>query len=121
MMPEVCKELDIPYGKVGTLTVAIEDEQIPMLQELLERAKQNGVKARLVSADELKKMEPNINPEAKGALLCPDGGIVNPFLLPVRAMENAMDNGAELHLERRGDRHRESQRSLRREDEKGLL
>ena len=99
MMPEVCKELDIPYGKVGTLTVAIEDEQIPMLQELLERAKQNGVKARLVSADELKKMEPNINPEAKGALLCPDGGIVNPFLLPVRAMENAMDNGAELHLD----------------------
>ena len=90
MMPEVCKELDIPYGKVGTLTVAVEDEQLPMLQELLERAKQNGVKARLVDAEELKKMEPNINPEAKGALLCPEGGIVNPFLLPVRAMENAM-------------------------------
>src|SRR5574344_275512 len=99
MMPEVCKELDIPYGKVGTLTVAIEDEQLPMLKDLLERAKQNGVKARLVDAEELKKMEPNINPEAKGALLCPDGGIVNPFLLPVRAMENAMDNGAELHLD----------------------
>jgi len=98
MMPEVCKELDIPYGKVGTLTVAVEDEQLPMLQELLERAKQNGVKARLVDAEELKKMEPNINPEAKGALLCPDGGIVNPFLLPVRAMENAMDNGVELRL-----------------------
>jgi glycerol-3-phosphate dehydrogenase len=105
MMPEVCKELDIPYGKVGTLTVAIEDEQLPMLQELLERAKQNGVKARSSrSAEEFKKMEPNINPEAKGALLCPDGGIVNPFLLPVRAMENAMDNGVELHLERRSDR-----------------
>jgi L-2-hydroxyglutarate oxidase LhgO len=42
-----------------------------MLEELLERAKKNGVKARLVSAEELKKMEPNINPEAKGALLCP--------------------------------------------------
>jgi len=98
MMPEVCQELDIPYGKVGTLTVATEDEQLPMLQDLLERAKQNGVKARLVDAAELQKMEPNINPEAKGALLCPDGGIVNPFLLPVRAMENAIDNGVELHL-----------------------
>jgi glycerol-3-phosphate dehydrogenase len=98
MMPKVCQELDIPYGKVGTLTVAIEDEQLPMLQELLERAKANGVKARLVSAEELKQMEPNINPGAKGALLCPDGGIVNPFLLPVRAMENAIDNGVKLHL-----------------------
>ena len=98
MMPEVCKDLDIPYGKVGTLTVATEEEQIPMLQELLLRAKTNGVTARLVDAEELKRMEPNINPDAKAALLCPDGGIVNPFLLPVRAMENAIDNGVELHL-----------------------
>jgi glycerol-3-phosphate dehydrogenase len=64
----------------------------------LERAKINGVEARILSAEEVKALEPNINPEVKGALLCPTGGIVNPFLLSVRAFENAMDNGVKLHL-----------------------
>jgi glycerol-3-phosphate dehydrogenase len=98
MMPKVCRELDVPYGQVGTMTIALEDEQLPMLQALLERAKQNGVEAKLLSSDEVKKLEPNINPEVKGALLCPKGGIVNPFLLVARAFENAMDNGVKLAL-----------------------
>lgn len=98
MMPKVCEELEIPYEMVGTLTVATEDKQLSMLDELLERAKINGVEARLVEKDELLKMEPNLNPEAKRALLCPTGGIVNPFLMPVRAIENAMDNGVDLLL-----------------------
>jgi glycerol-3-phosphate dehydrogenase len=99
MMPKVCQELDVPFGKVGTLTIALEEEQLATLQSLLERAKTNGVEARLLSAEEVKTMEPNINPEVKGALLCPTGGIVNPFLLSVRAFENAMDHGVKLHLD----------------------
>jgi glycerol-3-phosphate dehydrogenase len=47
----------------------------------------------------VKKAEPNINPEVKGALLCPTGGIVNPFTLVSHAMENAMDNGVKLALD----------------------
>jgi glycerol-3-phosphate dehydrogenase len=99
MFPQLAKELDVPFGQVGTLTVAIEDSQMPLLNDLIERAKQNGVPAKLLSADEVKKMEPNINPEVKGALLCPTGGIVNPFTLVVHAMENAMDNGVKLELD----------------------
>lgn len=98
MMPKVCQELDVPFGKVGTLTIALEDEQLATLKDLLGRAKINGVEARILSAEEVKALEPNINPEVKGALLCPTGGIVNPFLLSVRAFENAMDNGVKLHL-----------------------
>lgn len=98
MFPQLCKELDVNFGQVGTLTVAIEDSQLPMLQELLERAKKNGVPAKLLSAEETKKAEPNVNPECKGSLLCPTGGIVNPFTLVAHAMENAVDNGVKLHL-----------------------
>jgi len=98
MMPKVCQELDVPFGQVGTLTIALEDEQLKTLKDLLERAKINGVEAKILSAEEVKTLEPNINPEVKGALLCPTGGIVNPFLLSVRAFENAMDNGVKLHL-----------------------
>ncbi len=98
MMKEVCQDLDVAYEECGTLTVAIYDSQLPMLDELLERAKENGVPAKILTAEEVKAMEPNINPEVKGALLCPTGGIVNPFELTAHAMENACDNGVKLHL-----------------------
>jgi glycerol-3-phosphate dehydrogenase len=98
MMADVCKDLDVPFGQIGTLTVAIEDSQLPLLDDLAKRSKENGVPCKILGPDEVKKMEPNINPEVKGALLCPTGGIVNPFLLVVHAMENAIDNGVKLHL-----------------------
>ncbi len=98
MMPKVCKELDVPYEKCGTLTIAFNDEEIKRLKELEDRAKQNGVLARIVDQNELFAMEPNVNKEAKAALLCEEGGIVNPFLLAIHALENAVDNGVKLHL-----------------------
>ncbi len=99
MMKQVCKELDVPFEECGTMTVAIYDSQLPMLDELLERAKQNGVPARVLSKEEVKELEPNINPEVKGALLCPTGAIISPFALTTHAMENACDNGVKLHLD----------------------
>jgi len=98
MMPEVCEDLDVDFDMCGTLTVALYDEQLPMLDELLVRSKANGVEARILSAEEVKAREPHINPDVKAALLCPTGGIVNPFTLTAHAMENALDNGVKLHL-----------------------
>ncbi len=98
MMEEVCKDLDVSFEKCGTMTVAIYDSQLPILDELAKRAALNGVPARILSKEEVKEMEPNINPEVKGALLCPTGAIVSPFALTSHAMENAVDNGVKLHL-----------------------
>ncbi len=98
MMEEVCKDLDVPFEKCGTMTVAIYDSQLPLLKELEERAKENGVPAKILTPEEVKTMEPNINPEVKGALLCPTGAIISPFALTAHAMENACDNGVKLHL-----------------------
>lgn len=98
MMKKVCQDLDVPFEECGTLTVAIYDEQVKMLDELSNRAKENGVPTKILSASEVKAMEPNINPDVKGALFCPTGGIVNPFLLVAHAFENALDNGVKLAL-----------------------
>ncbi len=98
MFPQVTKELDVPFDKCGTLTIAFSEEEKGKLQELLLRAKANDVKARIIGKEELFKMEPKVNPMAVGALYCEDGGIVNPFLLSVHAMENAVDNGVLLRL-----------------------
>lgn len=99
MFPALCRDLDVNFGPVGSLTIALEDSQLATLKELQIRGAANGVKTELLSAEQVKKMEPNIAPTVKGALLCPTAGVVNPFTLTSHAMECAIDNGAELHLE----------------------
>ena len=94
--PELVKELDVPFIQCGSLTIATEDEQIPVLKELAERSRINGVEVQLLDKEEVLKMEPNINPEVKGALFAPTAGIIDPFNLVVHAMENAIDNGVKF-------------------------
>ena len=98
MMPQVCKELDCDFINNGSLTIGFNDEDLKTLEELKERAAQNGVKAKILNYEELHLAEPALNEECKYALLCEDAGIVNPFRLCVGAIENAMDNGVELKL-----------------------
>ena len=98
MFDKICEELDVTFNRVGSLTVALYDEQLKLLDDLAKRSKENGVEVKLLSAEEVKKMEPNINPEVKGALLAPTAGIVDVFNFVVHAVENAVDNGVELFL-----------------------
>ena len=98
MFDKICEELDVNFYRVGSLTVALYDEQLPVLKELAERSKQNGVEVDLLDAEQVKKLEPNINPCVKGALLAPTAGIVDVFNFVIHAVENAVDNGVELFL-----------------------
>ncbi len=98
MMEQVSNELDVPFIKNGSLTIGFNDEDLKILEELLKRAKTNGVDAKIINKDELNKMEPNLNQSCKFALYCKDAGIISPFNLCVGFMENAMDNGVELML-----------------------
>ena len=98
MFPRVCKELDVSFDQIGSLTVATEDEQLKILDDLKKRSLINGVDIKLLTPNEVKEIEPFISSDVKGALLAPTAGIVNPFTLTVHAMENAVDNGVILHL-----------------------
>ncbi len=98
MLDDICSDLDVAFIRNGTLTIAIEDEQLKVLDELALRSKQNGVPCKILTAEEVKKEEPNITPNVKAALLCPTGGIINPFELVSHAFENALDNGVKLSL-----------------------
>ena len=95
---QLTKELNVPFYRLGSLTVAIYDSQVEMLKELAERSKINGVEVKLLNKEETLALEPNINPEVKASLFAPTCGIIDPFNLTVRAMENAIDNGVHLHL-----------------------
>lgn len=98
MFDKLCEELDVEMERIGSLTVALYDEQLPLLEELSKRSAQNGVKVQILNAEETLKLEPNLNKKVKGSLFAPTAGIVNPFTLSVHAIENAVDNGVELFL-----------------------
>ncbi len=98
MYPEICKELDVDFEQCGSLTIALNEGQKKVLEDLKERAEENGVPATLLSGDEARAMEKNLSPDCVAALLCPTAGIVNPFNLVAHCFENAIDNGVKLHL-----------------------
>ncbi len=98
MFDQIADELDLHFNRCGSLTIAISDEQMKMLYDLEKRSKENGVPVKILSPEEVKKMEPNVNPEVKGALFAPTAGVIDPFNLVVHCVENAVDNGVKLHL-----------------------
>ena len=98
MFPRLCEELDVEFERCGSMTLAMEESQLPLLDDLERRGKLNGVPVKRLSGPEVLALEPNVNPGVKGALLCPTAGIVNPFTLVAHAFENAIDNGVRLHL-----------------------
>ena len=88
LMYEYCDEHAIPYERCGKLVVALDDAELPRLDELEARARANGVPGlRRVTAAEIREIEP----EARGvsALHSPETGIVD-FGEVARTMEREL-------------------------------
>ncbi len=97
MMPRVAEELGVPYQQNGSLVVAFSREEMETVKALYTQGMLNGVgDLAFVEQNELRRMEPHLNPAAVGALYAPKAGIVCPYGLTVAALGNAMDNGVAL-------------------------
>ncbi len=100
MMRQVCEELSVPFAAIGSLTVALDEREVRVLLALRARAERNGERdLELLTGEELKRLEPALNPGAVAALYAPSAGIVDPMLLTIAAAENAAQNGAQILLE----------------------
>ena len=99
MMDELCRKLDIPFKRIGSLTVCTDESQITELEKLRERGEKNGVPdLRIVYREELLSMEPHIADEVVAALYAPTAGIICPFKLTMAMAENACVNGVEFRM-----------------------
>lgn len=98
MYPKLCQELDVPFQKIGSITLAFTEEECLALKKLYQRAKENQVHVTLLTPQEVLEKEPLVNDNVLLGLLAEDAGIVDPFRLCVNAMENALDNQVELVL-----------------------
>lgn len=98
LFDQIADELDVSFARVGSLTIAMDEEQLETLKSLQERAKINGVEVELLSKEETLKKEKNLNPNLLASLYAKSAGIVDTFNLVAHAFENAIDNGIELLL-----------------------
>lgn len=97
MWDSLAGELSIPFERRGDYVVAIGPEELPGLETLLEQGRRNGVPGmHLISAEEMRHREPNINPLVSGAIWAPTGGLCDPLAVTVAAAENAIQNGVKV-------------------------
>lgn len=100
MMPQIAKDLDVPFEQCGSLVICTEDEDQGKLEQLYEQGVKNGVKGlRILTKEEVREMEENIQDNVVAALYAPTGGIVCPFTLNLAYAENAYDNGVEFFFD----------------------
>ena len=81
MMESLCRDLDIPYNRCGSLVLSFDTADRPRLEALLQRGLENGVEGlEIVEGEALRTMEPNLSDEAVAALHAPTGATFSPSI-----------------------------------------
>jgi len=76
MLYDICEKNDIGYKKLGKFIVAIDEEEIGVLETLKQRGEENGVDGLVFhEPTDIKKIEPYVN--AKLAIYSPNSGIID--------------------------------------------
>jgi L-2-hydroxyglutarate oxidase len=103
LMYEFCDEHSIRYERCGKLIVALNEEEIPRLDELERRGRANQVPGlRRLTADEISEVEPGCHGVA--ALHCPETGIVNYYEVASALADDLRKAGVDIRLGRRVQR-----------------
>lgn len=87
-----CLERQVPLEQGGILVVAVEEGEMPVLEELRRRSDENGVEARLVAADEIREIEPHATGVA--ALHAPEGASFDSEAFVRSLLDEAGSRGA---------------------------
>lgn len=89
-----CAEHGIATQTCGKLIVAAEEDELPRMATLESRARQNGIEIERLTADESRRLEPNIT--TAGALLSPSTGIVDYGAMALKMAELFVARGGRL-------------------------
>ena len=70
-----CDEHGVAWQRTGKVIVATHNQQLPQLQTIFERGRQNGVDCSVIGVDRLRELEPHC--AGVGAIHVPESGIVD--------------------------------------------
>jgi glycerol-3-phosphate dehydrogenase len=100
LIEKLSADLDIPYKKIGSLVVGFDETDRKSIEELLEKGNKNGAPdLKIISGEELFRLEPNLSREVVCALYAPSAGIVSPWDLALVQAECAVQGGAMVELD----------------------
>lgn len=95
LLYKFCNEFEIPYKNCGKLIVATSENEIPILDEIKQKALNNGVDDLVfLNQDEIAKYEPNIF--ALKALYSPSTGVIESHSFMKQLETLAVNNNAEI-------------------------
>jgi glycerol-3-phosphate dehydrogenase len=97
MMDQLIEDLDIDFRRSGELVLAFNKDELEVLKTMKKQGDFINIEGlEFIGPDEIKRMEPNVNPAVFGALYMPTAGIFNPFEQIMAFYENARDNGVDM-------------------------
>lgn len=90
-----CDKYELPYSRCGKLIVATTEDEIAALEQVEQKALNNGVTDLVwMNQEEIKQMEPHIS--AVKALFSPSTGVIDSHWYLKRLESNAMNNGVQF-------------------------
>ena len=93
------EELGFELVRCGQVNVAYSEEDMRGLEKIYHDGIANDVPGvRMLTKEELLKMEPEVPGDPMGGLVAPTMGVVEPFQVCVALAENAAENGVEFML-----------------------
>jgi L-2-hydroxyglutarate oxidase len=60
-MVEFCRDHGIPHEVCGKVVVAVEEKELPILENLFQRGLQNQLKVEKLSAGQVREIEPHVH------------------------------------------------------------
>jgi L-2-hydroxyglutarate oxidase len=97
-MTKYCEERGLKINKCGKLVVAQSESDLPWLDELLARAKKNGVELQDITDQQAKEIEPRVR-TLQRALFSPVTSSVDPKEVINRMVQDAKNEGVQIHPE----------------------
>lgn len=100
LFPQWQRDLGFAYFPNGALVLAFDQDDLATLERLRQQGVENGAtETRIIGQEELRALEPQVSPDAIGALFAPQSGVCDPYGLTLGAAENAAENGVEFRFD----------------------
>lgn len=98
MMDKLCADLKVPLKRIGKLTVALTQADLPGLHKQREQGEANGVAGmELLDNAAMQKIQPGVSGIL--GLWTPSSAIISPYGLTIALAENAKQNGVDFRLD----------------------
>lgn len=96
---DICGRLGVPYRRIGALTAALDESEMPDLDVLEQQVRATSARVERLTGEQARALEPMLSPECIAALHYPDEGIIDPTRLTWAYAELAARNGASFVME----------------------